>query len=74
MSKRLGEVIACEDKTSSRHLNGFPDGSDIRSAQYNNDIVVVVVVFTLKTVLTYPVPFSFFFLFKAKKRISVVTS
>ena len=39
-------------------------------------VVVVVVVFTLKTVLTsiyYPVPFSFL-LFKAKKRISVVTS
>ena len=37
--------------------------------------VVVVVVFTLKTVLTdrYPIPFSFL-LFKAKKRISVVTS
>ena len=24
--KRLGEIIGCEDKISSWHLNGFPDG------------------------------------------------
>ena len=24
MSKRLGEIIGCKYKTSSRHLNGFP--------------------------------------------------
>ena len=40
MSKRLGGVIGCKDKTSSWRLNGFRDGSDIGST-------VVVVFFTL---------------------------
>ena len=31
MSKRLGGVIGCKYKTSSWHLNGFPDGSNIGS-------------------------------------------
>ena len=31
MSKRFGWVIGCKDKTSSLHLNGFPDGSNIGS-------------------------------------------
>ena len=31
MSKRLGGIIGCKYKTSSRHLNGFPDGSNIGS-------------------------------------------
>ena len=31
MSERLGGVIGCKDKTSSWHLIGFPDGSDIGS-------------------------------------------
>ena len=29
MSKRLGGVKGCKYKTSSRHLNGFPDGNNI---------------------------------------------
>ena len=29
MSKRLGGIIGCKDKTSSWHLNGFPYGSNI---------------------------------------------
>ena len=28
MSKRLGGMIGCKYKTSSWHLNGFPDGTD----------------------------------------------
>ena len=31
ISKRLGGIIGCKDKTSSWHLNGFPDGSNIGS-------------------------------------------
>ena len=31
MSKRLGGIIDCKDKTSSWHLNGFLDGSNIGS-------------------------------------------
>ena len=31
MSKRLGGIMGCKDKTSSWHLNGFPDGSKIGS-------------------------------------------
>ena len=31
MSKDLGGNIGCRDKTSSWHLKGFPDGSDIGS-------------------------------------------
>ena len=29
MSKRLGGIIGCKNKTSSWHLNGFPDGSTV---------------------------------------------
>ena len=29
MSKRLGGIIGCKYKASPRHLNGFPDGSNI---------------------------------------------
>ena len=30
MSKRLGEIIGCKDKTSSWHVNGLsPDGGNI---------------------------------------------
>ena len=36
MSKRLGGIIVgCKDKTSSWHLNEFPDGSNILGQQYN---------------------------------------
>ena len=31
MSKRLGRIIGCKYKTSSWHLDGFPDGSNIGS-------------------------------------------
>ena len=31
MSRRLGGIIGCKDKTFSWHLNGFPDGSNIGS-------------------------------------------
>ena len=31
MSKRLGGIIGCKYKTSSWHLNGFPNGSNIGS-------------------------------------------
>ena len=31
MSKRLGGIISCKNITSSWHLNGFPDGSNIES-------------------------------------------
>ena len=31
MSKRLGGIIGYKDKTSSWHLNGFPDDSNIGS-------------------------------------------
>ena len=37
MSERLGGIKGCGDKTSSWHLNGFPDGSNIGST-----VVVVV--------------------------------
>ena len=40
MSKRLGGTVGCKDKTSSWHLNGFPDCSNIGSIT----VVVVVVV------------------------------
>ena len=39
MSKRLlivGGIIGCKNKTSSWHLNGFLDGSNIGSTVYNN--------------------------------------
>ena len=29
ISKRLGGIIGYKDQTSSWHLNGFPDGSNI---------------------------------------------
>ena len=31
MSKRLGGIIGCKYQTSSWHLNGLPDGSNIGS-------------------------------------------
>ena len=35
MSKRLGGIIGCKYKTSSWHVNGFPDGSNIGSTVYH---------------------------------------
>ena len=31
MSKRLGGIVDCKDKTSSWHLIGFPNGGNIES-------------------------------------------
>ena len=33
MSKRIGGIIGCKDKTYSCHLNGFPIGSNIELGQ-----------------------------------------
>ena len=38
MSRYLGGIIGCKDETSSWHLNGFLDGSNIGST--NKNIVV----------------------------------
>ena len=35
MSKRLGGIKGCKYKTSSWHLNGFPDANNIGSTEYN---------------------------------------
>ena len=35
MSKCLAGMKGCKYKTSSWHLNGFPDGNNIGSQQYN---------------------------------------
>ena len=35
MSKRLGGIIGCKDKTSSWHLIGFPDGSNTALTVYH---------------------------------------
>ena len=35
MSKRLGGIKGCKYKTSSWHLNEFPDGNNIGSTEYN---------------------------------------
>ena len=51
MSKRLGGIKGCKYKTSSWHLNRFPDADNIGSTVYNvgekPTVVVVVVFFTL---------------------------
>ena len=31
MTKHFGDIVDCKDKTSSWHLKGFPDGSNIGS-------------------------------------------
>ena len=36
MSKRLGGIKGCKYKTSSWHLNGFPDGNSILLGQQYN--------------------------------------
>ena len=38
MSKRLGGIIGCKYKTSSWHLNGFPDVSNIGSTVTHHGI------------------------------------
>ena len=52
MSKRLGGTIGCKDKTSSWHINGFPDGSNIGSVNPQFVRVDCVLVFLLSTQLT----------------------
>ena len=47
MSNRLGGIIGCKYKTSSWHLDGFPDGSNIGSQQYNvGEKPTVILLFT----------------------------
>ena len=36
MSKRLGGIIGCRDKSSSWHSNGFPDGIIVTLGQQCN--------------------------------------
>ena len=45
MSKRLGGIKDCKDKTSSWHLNGFPDGSKL-GQQYNVGEKLTVILYT----------------------------
>ena len=40
MSKRLGRIKGCKYKTSSWHLNGFPDGNNIIINNRVNSIIV----------------------------------
>ena len=58
--------------TSGQQYNVEEKPTVILYIYINRHVVVVVVVFTLNRSDLYPVPFSFL-LFKAKKRISVVT-
>ena len=46
ISKRLGGIIGCKYKTSSWHLKGFPDGSNIGSTVYTAQCCVCVCVFS----------------------------
>ena len=46
MSKRLDGIIGFVDKTSSWHLNGFPDGSNILGQQYNVGDKPTVILYT----------------------------
>ena len=50
MPKRLGGIIGCKDKTSSWHLNGFPDGVP-SGQQYNTGNKPAPLCYTL-TLLT----------------------
>ena len=52
MSKRLGGIIGCKYKTSSWHLNGFPDDSNIElGQQYNVEEELTVIYCTLTTLI-----------------------
>ena len=47
MSKRLGGIIGCKDKTSSWHLNGFPSGIIVTlGQQYNIGEKPTVILYT----------------------------
>ena len=52
MSKRLGGIKGCKYKTSSWHLNGFPDGNNIGSTEYNVGEKPTVMLYTITTVLS----------------------
>ena len=55
MSKRLGGIIVCKEKTSSWHLNGFPDGGrNIADQQYNvGEKPTVILLYTNNTTIHY---------------------
>ena len=47
MSKHLGGIIGCKDKTSSWHLNGFPYGMVVTlGQQYNFGEKSTVILYT----------------------------
>ena len=46
MSKRLGGIIGCKDKTSSWHLIGFLDGSNIGSTVHHVGEKPTVILYT----------------------------
>ena len=46
ISKRLGGIKGCKYKTSSWHLNGFPDGNNILGQQYNIGEKPTVILYT----------------------------
>ena len=46
MSKRLGGIIGCKYKTSSRHLNGFPMVVVTLGQQYNVEEKPNVILYT----------------------------
>ena len=46
MSKCLGGIIDCKYKTSSWHLNGFPDDSNIVGSKYNTGEKPTVILYT----------------------------
>ena len=47
MSKRLDGIKGCKYKTSSWHFNGFPDGNNIGSTQYNVGEKPTVILYTV---------------------------
>ena len=55
MSKRLGGIIVCKEKTSSWYLNGFPDGGrNIADQQYNvGEKPTVILLYTNNTTIHY---------------------
>ena len=56
ISKRLGGIIGCKYKTSSWHLKGFPDGSNIGSTVYTAQSINYC--YTLFMTVVYTVQYS----------------
>ena len=52
MSKRLGGIKGCKYKTSSWHLNEFPDGNNIGSTEYNVGEKLTVMLYTTTVLST----------------------